>query len=110
METIGNSAFETCISLTEINIPNSVKAIDDNAFYGCLNLKKIFLGNGIEKIGTDAFKECNYYINSDNWDDNVLYIGDCLINVKTNSVNGTFVAREGTRVIADSAFGNKTFW
>lgn len=104
LETIGIAAFKTCIALTEINIPNSVKTIGEEAFYGCLNLKKISIGDGIEKIGTEAFKECSYYINTDNWDDNVLYIGSCLIEVKNSSINGTFVAKDGTKVIADSAF------
>ena len=34
--SVGNSAFEDCISLTSITIPNSVTSIDGFAFNGCI--------------------------------------------------------------------------
>ena len=34
--SVGNSAFENCISLTSIAIPNSVTSIGEGAFYNCI--------------------------------------------------------------------------
>ena len=34
--SVGNSAFEDCISLTSITIPNSATSIGRSAFYGCI--------------------------------------------------------------------------
>ena len=34
--SVGNSAFEDCISLTSITIPNSVTSIAGYAFYDCI--------------------------------------------------------------------------
>ena len=41
--SIGNSAFNECISLTSITIPDSVTSIGSYAFYNCKNLKTISL-------------------------------------------------------------------
>ena len=39
IESIGFSAFEGCINLHTINLPNSVKKIEQSAFLGCNKLK-----------------------------------------------------------------------
>ncbi|MGN0546493.1 MAG: leucine-rich repeat domain-containing protein [Acutalibacteraceae bacterium] len=101
--TIGNNAFYHCISLTNISIPNSVEEIGHSAFYGCLNLKKISIGCGIKSIGESAFRETGYYINEDNWTDNVLYIDNCLIEAN-GDISGEYIVKNNTTVIADYAF------
>ncbi|MDR1155078.1 MAG: leucine-rich repeat domain-containing protein [Bacteroidales bacterium] len=40
-ETIGDEAFEDCIKLTSVSIPNSVTSIGDGAFFGCTGLTSI---------------------------------------------------------------------
>ena len=35
---IGNHAFDNCISLSSVNIPNSILTIDNRAFYNCSGL------------------------------------------------------------------------
>ena len=57
--TIGASAFENCINLTHIKIPNTVTHIDSNAFLGCENLKTINLSLNLYAIGTNAFTNCS---------------------------------------------------
>ena len=56
--SIGDYAFQGCISLTRIVIPNSVTSIGQCAFSGCNRLTGITLPNGITSIGNSAFNEC----------------------------------------------------
>ncbi|MBE6983110.1 MAG: leucine-rich repeat domain-containing protein [Ruminococcaceae bacterium] len=55
---IGESAFNSCESLTEITIPDSVKSIGLYAFASCKNLGSITLGSGVNAIGEDMFADC----------------------------------------------------
>ncbi len=104
LTSIGSSAFSTCISLSEINIPESVETIDDYAFSGCLNLKKITGGGSINSVGYDAFKDTGYYLTEDNWENGVLYIAGALIEAKYIPKN--FEIKSGTTCISSNAFSN----
>ena len=68
-------------NLTSVSIPKSVTGIQYNAFYGT-----------------------KLYNDTSRWEDGVLYIGDCLIAAK-RSLSGHYNIKEGTRLIADGAFG-----
>lgn len=56
LEKIGDYAFECCVSLISIQIPESVTYLGDNIFYDCKNLKKIMvplhLKNNFSYYGT----------------------------------------------------------
>lgn len=54
IETIGDSAFEKCHSLTVINLPDSLKSVGKKAF-SRTDLTGISWGNGLETIGEEAF-------------------------------------------------------
>ena len=56
--SIGNWAFQSCIGLTDITIPNSVTSIGDGAFSNC-GIKSITIPNGVTSIGDSAFEYCN---------------------------------------------------
>ena len=56
--SVGNSAFEDCISLTSITIPNSVTSIAGYAFYNCISLTSITIPNSVTSIGMCAFRHC----------------------------------------------------
>jgi len=56
--SIGNSAFNSCISLTSITIPSSVTSIGKEAFCGCSNLTGVKLPNNLANIGSSAFFNC----------------------------------------------------
>lgn len=63
VQTIAESAFESCKQLTEINISGQITLIGKNAFKGCINLEKInFLGQAEDlplTIKESAFYGCN---------------------------------------------------
>ncbi|MDB4600198.1 leucine-rich repeat protein [Akkermansiaceae bacterium] len=55
---IGNNAFNSCLRLTSINIPNSVNNIGDRAFYSCGQLSSINIPERINRIREDTFSFC----------------------------------------------------
>ena len=59
MTSIGDYAFNDCIGLTSITIPNSVKSIGIGAFYGCSELTTITIPNSVMSIGGYAFNRCS---------------------------------------------------
>lgn len=95
--------FKDCISLKSIKIPNSITNIGISAFEGCSSLTSITIPNSVTSIDEYAFTGTEYYNNSSNWSDNVLYINDCLIKAK-DKLSGNYQIKDGTRVIANSAF------
>lgn len=101
--TIAKKAFSGRSSLTEVVIPNSVKGIGAKAFERATKLATVSIGTGVEFIGEKAFENSKYYNTSGNWKNNVLYIGNYLVDTKT-ALGGICTVTSGTKVIADMAF------
>ena len=57
--SIGERAFQYCIGLTSITIPNSVTSIGDSAFEYCNGLTSFTIPNSVTSIGIWAFYKCN---------------------------------------------------
>ena len=89
--------------IESVQIPSSVQSIGEEAFYGCEDLGAINTHAALSAIGKDAFKETAYYNNPVNWEGQALYLSNYLINV-SEYASGEFTVREGTTMIADSAF------
>ena len=89
--------------IESVQIPSTVQSIGEEAFYGCEDLGAINTHTALSAIGKDAFKETAYYNNPVNWDGPALYLSTYLINV-SEYASGEVVVRDGTTVIADSAF------
>lgn len=110
---ICEEAFLYCTNLESIIIPDNALAISENAFCCCTNLASISLGDNITSIGGGAFWDTAYYNNSENWEDDVLYIGKYLIvadrDIRGNYFGdyyfGNYAVKYGTKLIADYAFG-----
>lgn len=58
LTTIGEKAFYNCVSLRKIEIPESVKCLNNYAFENCSRLKEVTIGEGATYIGS-AFSGCN---------------------------------------------------
>ena len=102
IETIKNYAFYSCASLTSVTIGDSVTSIGGSAFNGCGNLTSVTIPDSVTSIGSDAFDYTAYYHDNNNWENDVLYIGNHLIDVK--SIKGAYIIKEGTKTISTSAF------
>ena len=125
--SIGNDAFSRCSSLSSVTIPNSVTSIGNNAFYNCSSLTSVILSEGLTSIGNWAFFSCSsltsitipdnvtyigywafdntgIYNDESNWENNELYIDDCLIAIKFSSLTGSYTIKDGVRLIAGGAF------
>ena len=72
LKTIGTCAFSTCSALTEITIPEGVTAIGDAAFIDCSKLTTLTLPASLASIGLCAFSDpplatVYYGANEDAW-------------------------------------------
>ena len=57
-ESIGNGTFVSCLRLTDIALPESLKVIGQGAFDSCISLTAITLPSSLELIGDGAFSYC----------------------------------------------------
>lgn len=67
------------------------------------SITSVIINDGVTSIGKEAFKNTALYNNEDNWENNVLYVGNCLIAAK-GGISGDYVIKEGVSLIADAAF------
>ena len=59
MKKIGQSAFESCSSLTSITMPDSITSVGEDAFYCCSSLKDVVLSKNIKVINRYTFSNCS---------------------------------------------------
>lgn len=57
--SIGEFAFQPCLYLTDVQIPDSVSSIEAFAFRDCASLSELVLPSGLTNIGMDAFTWCS---------------------------------------------------
>lgn len=103
INVIEDGAFCGFKDIEEIVIPEEVKEIGAWAFYECSSLSRIKIHANINFIGENAFLDTAFYRNSENWQDEVLYLNECLIKAK-ETVNETYFIKDNTRLIAQGAF------
>ena len=102
--SIGDEAFCYCTSLTSITIPEGVTSIGYMAFFYC-SFTSVTIPNSVTSIGNYAFASTGIYNDESNWENDVLYIDNCLIDAK-DSISGTYTIKENTRLIAAFAFSH----
>lgn len=86
--TIGVGAFNSALSMKNIEIPESVKSIEERAFLGCNSLEKIFIPKSVTEIADIVFSRC-YGLKSITVDENnpVYYMeNNCLKEKATGKV------------------------
>ncbi len=63
LESIGANAFQSCVKLEEIEMPDTVTYLGEGAFMLCSALRTVRLSYGIENIADNTFTSC-YLIES----------------------------------------------
>lgn len=53
------NAFDTCVGLEEITLPECVTEIGSYAFFNCILLRKVTMGKSVIAIKKAAFKDCH---------------------------------------------------
>lgn len=86
---IGRWAFSHCTSLTSINIPDSVTVIGPYAFSDCTSLTSITISNAVMKIDGSVFGGCTSLIGIDVKEENRHYI----------SIDGNLYRKKGKTLI-----------
>ncbi len=56
--SVGEYAFEGCISLTALTISDSITSVGKYAFSGCTSLETLTVPGSVKSIGYDGFSEC----------------------------------------------------
>lgn len=102
IKTIGDYAFYRCGG-GEYILPDGLTTIGAYAFCGSVN--SFTLPDSVTKIGEKAFVNSGYYRNEANWENDVLYINNHLIEAKT-SIADSYTIKDGVKTIADKAFYN----
>ncbi len=100
---IGVDAFRNCTRLIKLSIPFGVTTIDSCAFSDCTRLALISLPDSAVNISCDAFDNTAYFNNSLNWENDVLYIDNFLMEAK-DEISGNCIIKSGIKNIANFAF------
>ena len=103
IKNIGRSSFEGCENLLEIKIPGGVETIESAAFMDCLKISKFSLPDSIVHLGSNIVSNTAFEQNTDNWENDALYVNKYLLRVNKKK-EGVFNVRKGTKCIASSAF------
>jgi hypothetical protein len=90
---------------SEIDIPNDVTSIGSYTFYNLSGVTSISIPDSVKSIGEEAFSNTDYYKDTNNWDNNVLYIDNHLIKANTG-LSGEYTIKNGTIGVASKAFDN----
>lgn len=106
---VADTAFFGCQSLSAVEMAEGITSIGNQAFQGCTNLSEVKIPASVTSIGFDAFHNTAYFNNVKNWDNHLLYIGNCLVAGNKDNLAGSVVINEGTRLIADYTFFQNQF-
>jgi hypothetical protein len=110
---IGKWAFHSCISLTNVTIPDSVTSIGEGAFEDCTSLTSVTIPKSVTSIGDYAFGYCRALekfevdLNNNNYTsvDGVLFDKEkSKLIAYPNSHGTTYEIPSGVTSIGDYAF------
>lgn len=99
---IGSQAFYNCVSLKEIDVPETVKTIQRSAFAGCSNMTKATIPNSITEFDDYLFYNC-YKLKELNFSKNVSQIG-VFAFYRCRSLNGLDTCFKKLEYFSEYAF------
>ena len=102
--SIEKSAFENCQWLREVYLGKNIKIIGDSAFKGCKWLIYMPLPNTVIQVGYHAMKDTRML----EYKNGVVYLDHVLYGYNGYLPEHSYIeVRDGTKVIADSAFNSR---
>lgn len=102
VKRVRENAFRACYELTTVALGNSVTRIEDEAFYSCTKLATFTGGDSLQNFYASALMGTAFIRNEDNWENDFLYLGHCLIIDRSRW--GLRTVKDGTLYISDEAF------
>ena len=102
VKRVRENAFRACYELTTVALGNSVTRIEKEAFYSCTKLATFTGGDSLQNFYVSALKGTAFIRNEDNWEDDFLYLGHCL--VADRKLSNTRKVKDGTLYISDGVF------
>ena len=102
--SIGDYAFEFCVDITEITIPETVVSIGIWAFKDCNKLENIIMHDNLKILGANAFSGTAWFKNQL---DGLIYVGKIAYKYKGNCPDNINI-QDGTISISGAAFHNVT--
>ncbi len=115
--TIGEYAFYSRSSLTEIIVPNTITSIGAHAFLDCVGLTSITIPASVTQIGIWAFNRCSSLESIVVEEGNPVYhsAGNCLIETGSKTLiigckNSVIPADGSVTIIGREAFSNCRTW
>ena len=123
---IEENAFSR-MGMRSVSLPDTIIRIEESAFYNCEHLREVYLGKSLLRIGDSAFEDCKWLVYMPMPDtviqvgyhalegtrlvetqSGVIYLGHILYGYNGYLPEHSYIeVREGTTVIADSAFNSK---
>ena len=102
---IDNCLIEALDTLSgDYQIKDGTRVIAEAAMYYDDGVTSVSIPESVIGIGWGAFEGTEFYKDDANWDNDVLYIDNCLIDAKS-SLKGYYRVKDSTRLIAGDAFG-----
>ena len=77
--SISNYAFSSCMKMSTVTLPSSLKKIGKEAFYSCSSIKEITIPENVVYLGDGCFNSCTY-LESIVLPEGLEYIGDKAFN------------------------------
>ncbi len=96
---IEESAFNNCLALKSLSLPNGVTQIGKYAFANCVALQSVLISSKVEKIGTSAFSSCNQLLD--------VYIDSYEVasNFTSSTSQGSICSQKDTDVYVNTKIG-----
>lgn len=99
---IADGAFKGNSGATSVGFPNTLKAIGDYAFEDCISLEKLRIPETVS-FSANAIYNTGFYNNPENWENGVLYMGARVVGTS----GAETVIKDGATHIISGALGDK---